>query len=65
MTFRCSMKQVLFSFSADLGQALGDANGSHSIGIGFAVIAFCMMDLSINTIQVLFVVITLSFICQK
>jgi hypothetical protein len=44
--------QMLFSNSKFLGDKWGDRDGNHTRAISLAVIAFCLMDLSINALQV-------------
>eukprot|EP01097_Dermamoeba_algensis_P007600 TRINITY_DN483_c0_g1_i1.p1 TRINITY_DN483_c0_g1~~TRINITY_DN483_c0_g1_i1.p1 ORF type:complete len:314 (-),score=44.99 TRINITY_DN483_c0_g1_i1:737-1678(-) len=42
---------VLFSNSKELGEAIGDHDGSRKFAIGIAFAAFLFMDLSINAVQ--------------
>ena len=43
---------ALFSNSFEIGEAFGDSDAGRPAAIAIAVVSFCIMDLSINTLQV-------------
>ena len=44
--------QILFSNSKFIGGKMGDSGDNNNAAIGIAVLAFCIMDVSINALQV-------------
>jgi hypothetical protein len=47
-----ALTQILFSNSKFIGEKMGDKNDNNNAAIGIAVLAFCVMDVSINALQV-------------